>query len=641
MKPKSFPSIIPLARKWGYLWALGLVLLAFAMPRDGVWTIDDGVKLVGARFAQPSWHVILPNGPVRTALRDPAAYPPFRPPFAMREGNHLRLGFSPWTMALWGFLAKVGAVALTLLPALGSLAVWLLLRKWRGVAEEVIFFLPLTFYGLILWEHSIALALESAGLILLLRCNRSTTNSAVSLAAVLLGAGALLRPEMALLVPVIFIWLWRRDGIRRAALLILISTAVVIGSLLLSKIQGESLLPAQVLANFRVSGAASGSFLQALLERAQALWIFGLSMDANIWINLGLLIALVGGSLVIFIGEKNHKVSLLALGSAALLVWTIVVQFRLWTHPLPPVALLTRNSLLYAFPWVLLFCFYGAKAGKPFLQTGAVLGLLVFLTTPVFRGVHWGPRLLLPALPLLFIAYTHMKERIAKPRWLWRSLVALTLVQTLSSAALVYGRKVETAQRVQFMQYRIQSPLVVPSQSQAADLAPLWGKAEMFTAESPSTLRRFVADARRTGVQTFWLLLPQSEEEEPMKKISDSPMKLYEEYSFETGLFWKTHWWLGRFEDKGDSLSWGAFYDELARREIAREGFQRALPEHESATLFAPAQADYHYNYAVTLGRLGYFAEAASELRKAIAADSLHYEARELLEKVTASASAP
>ena len=174
--------------------------------------------------------------------------------------------------------------------------------------------------------------------------------------------------------------------------------------------------------------------------------------------------------------------------------------------------------------------------------------------------------------------------------------------------------------------------------SQVADLAPLWAEVEMFTAASPSALRRFIADARRVDTDAFWLLMPRSGEIELMKKMSDV-MRLDEEREFETGLLWKTPWWLGKFEDVGDSAAWGAFYDELARREIAAGRLQRALPEHESATDFEPSEADYHFNYAVTLGKLGYFAEAERELRKAVAADSIHHEAKELLRRVTATSS--
>jgi len=629
---------LPLAslpkRHWGSVWALLLIILALLMPRDGVWTIDDGVKLVGARNAQGGWHVAIPDGALRAALRDPAAYPSFRPPFAVRETGYLRLSFSPWTMALWGLVAKLGALALAFLPALGSLLVWLLLRRWHGQSDEVIFLLPLTFYGLILWEHSLALMLEAAALSLLFRGVCSTITS-VSLAAFFLGAGALIRPEAALLVPVIVIWLWRREGARSALMLLLVSAALIVVGLWASRAGTSTLVPTQVQLNFLVSGLAGGSFWQALLERGEALWILCFSMDADVWISIGLLLFLCGGSWVIFRGERSRSVRLLMLGSVALLIWAAVIQIRLWSDPLPPVALLSRNSLLYAFPWVLLFLFYGTGDGRSFLGAALIVGLLIFAATPVFRGVHWGPRLLLPALPILFVAYVHMKERITRPGWLWRSLLALTVIQTLSSAALVYGRKVETAQRVEVLRDRVQTPLVVPSQSQVADLAPLWGEVEMFTAASPSVLRRFIADVRRAGTDTFWLLLPRSGEIEPMKKVP-GVIRLDDEYEFKTGLLWKTTWWLGRFEDVGDSAVWGAFYDELARREIAAGRLQRALPEHKSATDFAPSEADYHFNYAVTLGKLGYFGEAERELRSAVAVDSVHCEARELLGKITA-----
>ncbi len=624
-----------LKRQWGWVWALALVVLALTMPRNGVWTIDDGIKFIGARDTLSGWHVTLSDGPFRVALRESAAYPPFHPPFAIREDGRLRLGFSPWVMALFGWAAQRDLGLLALLPALGSLLVWLFMRRWRGNNEEVIFLLPLTFYGVVLWEHSIALSAEVAALILLLRGRRATLPS-ISLAALLLAFSALLRPEAALVVPVVFIWLWRRDGVGRAFPLLLSVGLVVIGYLV-TRSDGGSIIPTQLLLNFRFSASAPNSFAEALLERGSSFWTFFLSMDDNVWISLGLLLLLSGGGLLIFLGEKRRARYLGLLGIVALILWIATVQFRLWTHPLPPVALLYRNSLLYAFPWILFLPFCRTEDGRPFLWAALSLALVIFLAAPVSRGVHWGPRLLLPGLPLLVFAYASEKERITRQRWLWSSLVILTVLQTLSSAALVYGRKVETAERVEYLRDRVRTPLVVPTQSQVADLAPLFGNVEMFTAPTPSSLRRFIADARRTGAHNFWLLVPHSKEEEPMKKLMDVPMRLREEHVFETGLLWKTTWWLGEYADIGDSADWGKFYDELARREIASGRLERALPEHKSATSFAPTSADYHYNYAVTLGRLGHLAEASDELHKAIEADSLHQEASELLRRIRAT----
>ncbi len=621
-----------LRRYWGLLWALALMLLALALSQDGGWTIDDGVKRIGAQNSQPPWYVTLSDGSLRAALQDPSAYTPLSPPFALRQEGGYRIGFAPFAMALWGTLASFGWWAIALLPVLGSLLVWLLLRRWSGAAEEVVFLLPLTFYGLVLWEHSLVLALEAGTLVLLFRRNSHLSIFSVSLSAVLLTVGTLLRPETLWLVPVICFWLWRRDGARTAVLLLAISAVLIAAGLALSRPPGGSLIPTQILANFRASGA--NSYGEALMERAEAFWIFALSMDKNVWVSLGLLLMLCGGSFLIFLGEQKKAMRLFVIGGAVLLLWFVVGQIRLWAYHLPPVALLSRNSLFFAFPWLLLFFFYGAREGKAFIGMGFAVAFLIFLTTPVFRGVHWGPRLLMPAMPLFFIAYTQGKAHFKQPGWLWRSLIALTILQTFSSAALVYGRRVETAERVQFLRGKVQTPFVVPSQSQVADLAPLWNSAEMFTAQSPAELRRFVADARRVDAKKFWLLLPQSEEAEFTKRLSDVPMRVLKNDEFTTGIFWKTSWWLGTYEDAGDSLSWGEFYDEMARREIGRGSLRRALPEHKSATLFSPMNADYHFNYAVTLGKLGYLPEAEAELRRALKADSLHEAANELLRKI-------
>ncbi|MBU1707902.1 hypothetical protein KKB28_08335, partial [bacterium] len=160
-----------LRRHWGLLWALALMLFALALSPDGGWTIDDGVKRIGAQNSQPPWHVTLSDGSLRVALQDPSGYAPLSPPFALRQEGGYRIGFAPFAMALWGTLASFGWWALALLPVLGSLLVWLLLRRWSGAAEEVVFLLPLTFYGLVLWEHSLVLAMEAGALVLLFRRN--------------------------------------------------------------------------------------------------------------------------------------------------------------------------------------------------------------------------------------------------------------------------------------------------------------------------------------------------------------------------------------------------------------------------------------------------------------------------------------
>ncbi|MFH1011070.1 MAG: hypothetical protein V1784_07540 [bacterium] len=628
-----------LKRYGGGVWVLLLALFALTLPRDGVWTIDDGIKLVGTHHGRPPWYVELPDGPLRASLRDPAAYPPFYATFAVRESGAFRLGFSPWTMALWGFAAKGGTLALTLLPVVGAFLIWLLLRRWHGSLEEVVFLLPLTFYSLMLWEYTVVLALEAAALLLLLR-GRPVPLVQVVAAAVLLAAGALLRPEMVLLVPVIFVLLWRREGLFQASALFFVSLIVILAGLWVSKMGESSILPSQVLLNFKFSGVGITSFWQALGQRAETAWVFLLMMDSNFWLSLGLFLLLCIAGFLLFRAERGRVLWLGVLGGGMLFLWFLLVQFRLWSHPLPPVALLHRNSLLYAFPWVLLLFFYKNHEARPFLWAALALALLTVLTAPVSRGVHWGPRLLLPVLPLLIPVYAHAKSRMTKPGWLWRCLLTLTILQSLSSAALVYGRRAESAGLVRFLESRAGTPLVVPSQMQVADLAPLWDQVEIFTAPSASVERRFIADARRAGVREFrLLLLSKSGEEEAMKRLPGVPMHLTEEEGFTTGILWKTPWWLGRFEDKGDSAEWGAFYDELARREIAQGKLQRALPEHESAVRFAPLSADCHYNYALTLGRLGFPSQAKCELEQAIAADSLHQPARELLQKITAASS--
>ena len=142
------------------------------------------------------------------------------------------------------------------------------------------------------------------------------------------------------------------------------------------------------------------------------------------------------------------------------------------------------DGVLFLPPW----------RGRPLFALGLAALALALLTAPVWQGVHWGPRVLLFALPLLLLdLYQSGRAR----GWLFAALLALSAVQAVNGAALVAARRFETATRNTAADQRLGSVVICRNQHPCADLAPLWPGREFFTAGNPAELRSLLIEFRR------------------------------------------------------------------------------------------------------------------------------------------------
>jgi hypothetical protein len=177
-----------------------LVLLARGLPAATFYAGDPGVKLIAARhaIAHPSNPSAIPLPAIGGAPVDAVD------PFFVVHGDHSH----PITSALFPlvsapFIALFGLRGAYLLPAVGlllALAAAAALavrldpgRRAAGVVVGVFLAMPLLFYGLEFWEHTLAAGFAVWAAALFVR--GGWTGRRLVLTGVLFGIAALLRPE--------------------------------------------------------------------------------------------------------------------------------------------------------------------------------------------------------------------------------------------------------------------------------------------------------------------------------------------------------------------------------------------------------------------------------------------------------------
>jgi hypothetical protein len=238
--------ITPKVASWAIL-AAGVVFSLYleTLVRPDVFISGDaGVKLLLTKqLAAGDLHadLRLPAEPwVRDLWRDGLF--PLSPPFAYDVDGRWYLGFPilPSLVAVPGY-AALGYRGLYVLPLLALWATWLVVadlcrRLELGAAvtalvlAAVIFASPLTLYGAMFWEHTLAVALATGGLAILVTPGERSAASVVG-AGVLLGLSAWLRSELLCLVVAAGMCFGGLPS-RRRSLLLVAAMAAMLGALL-------------------------------------------------------------------------------------------------------------------------------------------------------------------------------------------------------------------------------------------------------------------------------------------------------------------------------------------------------------------------------------------------------------------------
>jgi len=163
----------------------------------------------------------------------------------------------------------------------------------------------------------------------------------------------------------------------------------------------------------------------------------------------------------------------------------------------------------------------GVTAGLVFLA----LGVVVRVTLTDFQaGVHWGPRMLLPAAPALaalalvavrdgVVAQETARIRVAQAAG--AALVVAGLVSSALAVTLLREQKLETQRIQRLVRAAPQALVVTDHPALGQQLAAIWGEKPLLLAPSRSDLRRLTRSLHARGVEEFLYLRRPSRDHEP------------------------------------------------------------------------------------------------------------------------------
>jgi len=527
------------------VFATALALL-LATPGDGFWINDCGNKaLVAKRLLETGFRN--PHFDYPAVAVDPSARAfPIVPPFAVeRPAGFLSVYPLAYPVLSAPFLAVFGPVGLRLPAAMGLAACAALMVSWLtpvfgrswafagGLALALA--TPLFFYGVTLWEHSLTVALCLGVWTLLDR----DSSARLFVAGGLLASACWLREELALMgvAVAIAVWLqWRRPG----ALLWIAAGAVLPVSLLLGMNEWlyDNPFGAHLAASRGAGADASGlaqaggggalqtlpSLLAGVGRGAGERALLGVAGLATPFLGWFATRRARGSSMAAFVWAAVASVGLAAWGLGAL---------RMLGAERPLDALVRHNGLMVQMP---MFALVGIGAAafrdrafsslRVGVLSGGLFALFVLIAGVGFGsaygvqsgfGVHWGPRVLLPALPaLVALAMVAVRAGLSSPaagaiRVSRVGTTALLVAGLLSSAlaiAFLVEQKRDASRFQESVRARPERYVLSTHPLLAQHLAGLWDDKPQLLATNSASLTSAIAGMRAGGASAFLLVVP-------------------------------------------------------------------------------------------------------------------------------------
>lgn len=409
--------------------AIGVVYagLMAALPPGAFFSGDEGIKWLQIdalwRHKWTTFAIDPPGGAF-----DPDA--DFIPPFLVREGGTVRSVF-PAGMPLIASLpyALAGSRGIYLVPAIAALLCmgaatrlagvmmpsgWAVVSGVASVATS-----PLVFYGATIWEHTLAAALCTAAMIPLAKSahEEGAAGPLVSglAAGALIGLAASARTECLLMIPAAvaagaIAW-GPRAFAPRAAGVSVGAGLLLLPQALYHRVLLGTWMPPHLMANLP-GGALGRTSRSAWTVAADLLGPSGRkSFLAGAAIVLALL-WLIARMLPGRVAQARWSVALIAAGALLAMALIVLGPARTLALELSSEALSTRDrgyqSLLHTMPIVALLplaMLLPPASRRPQARlvgwSAAIFVCLAVAFAPVEGGLQWGPRLLLPAAPLI------------------------------------------------------------------------------------------------------------------------------------------------------------------------------------------------------------------------------------------------
>ena len=433
--------------------ALLYLILWLIVPKPSFWGLDNGFKFQGIRAFAETGHIKIPY---YGADFDPGGgFKPMVFPFGVLDGESQVPVFSFLFMVLGSLFYRIfGGWGPFLIPLLGGwislLAGWLMWVRFRREGDGRLFLFmfglcsPLLFYSISLWEHSLSIALVTFSFALLIpdqakaaliRDRKGEESNAweVTVAGSLLALATAFRTESVFWVA-IPIFFWRATGrpLQDIGRYLIGLTAGLVVVLLLNRWETGTLIPLHVMSN--IEHYHYSNYEQLLNTRLYNLYVIIIQGFNDKFKSLFLLIPLIIAAA--WRGWRYEKDWGYYLAIGILGVWigyfyslitasdrashTINSGGLLWIVPFAVLALVPiKSKRLGRFWWFIWLC-------------PLIYFLMVSAFTPTVRGVHWGPRFILGALPLLLIVASVRVER-----WWRRYNVTKPVIIVLAVISLV------------------------------------------------------------------------------------------------------------------------------------------------------------------------------------------------------------
>ena len=513
--------------------------VVWSTPGDAYWIADCGSKaLVAQRLLDSNYADASFDYPA-ARFDSEGRFFPIPVPFVLERGSGRVSVFGPAYAALaapgLGALGPRGLrlpAMLAAAAAAGIFVLWAAPALGRGWALAGALALglasPVFFYGVTVWEHAATLAFALGAWALLSRESPARWAGA----GALLGASCWIREDQALMVAALLaaallrrrpprLWLAFAAGVSLPAAGLLLFNQGFYGHALgghVALATGAATPPSVVGGGVTVSrlmpiAGLLGSLGSNLGER----WVLGLLALA---LPLGGWAASRRG-----VGRVWLAPCLAGVGIAA---WAMGFA-RMLSAELPLRALVQHNGLLLQWP---MLCLIGVGAQRAWresdyapLRTGLLAGLLfvalmlatgaalpVNLGAQVGAGVHWGPRVLLPAFPalvLLAVAAVRSRERgSVASRAAWAVLALAGVASTLLSVWFLAHQKLDGERFAQQLRALPVRPIVTFHPYLAQHLASLWHEKPTLLAPSWAAVQQAAAGLRAAGEREFLLVVP-------------------------------------------------------------------------------------------------------------------------------------
>ncbi|HMP75909.1 MAG TPA: hypothetical protein PKE12_06405 [Kiritimatiellia bacterium] len=448
--------------------AVAFFLIAFLRSQDGsvFWSPDEGGKFLQMRAMEPTFHRSPPKLPYGGYETDPhyLYYPlgTVYPKYA-KNGRYIA-GWPPVFPWLSGWCYRLfGVGGLYFLPVLGTLLIsWSTIRLASGTVPVwllalILVFMasPVQFYGVLFWEHNLAVGLVMSSMVLY-RFHFSFAGCMACL--VMTTLGVIMRPEVALIVlciPLAYAvssardWLkleWKHFALILIALLLILWTldSWTGGKILASKIHDLRIMIHRQWLALRPS---------TYLKIAENIMVnnpseYGLYMPPymEVCMSVGLLLVLLS-----VLGAPMVRLAAFSIGVALLAAVTLWAALR-------PERYRALHALFIPVPWWSFFLWlfrddnvdYWVRGLPRLLVTLIVLFFLAaLLTDTTHGGPEWGTRYLLIFYPLAAVGaafgfdcawrrYTHQ---------LARCLLAILIVFSTATAGMITNRGLREIRR--------------------------------------------------------------------------------------------------------------------------------------------------------------------------------------------------